>query len=308
MNEQLHLFLSDTDWHDAKTQWFSADWSVRNYARLTNANGDTAILLKSPPDDSPDAMTGHLITPWSTINKHFKSIGINVPTIIKEDLAQGLILMDDFGNDTIADKGMDAYMKATDILITMRDHPDALKTDLIRYEDTHVYKALRFYPSHVLGKPKLKETWFAAWESVTNTFPPCPRAFTHIDFAAMNLMWVNNEIGVIDFQAACNGPFVYDLVNLLEDIRRDIPDNIKQSCKDHYCATLSPETAAIFNTWYPVMTAQFHARILGQIQFLTQDKGRDDLMQYYDPLMKRFEMELENDYLKPIKYFIEKNT
>ena len=307
MDEQLHIFLSTTDWQNAETQWFSADWSVRNYARLTNKNGDTAILLKSPPDDSPDAMIGHLITPWSTMNTHFKSIGVNVPTIIKEDLAQGLILMDDFGDDTIAGKGVDAYMKATDILITMRDHPNALNTDLINYEDTHVYKALRFYPSYVLDKSELESTWFAAWDEVTADLPPCPRAFTHIDFAAMNLMWANNDIGVIDFQAACNSPFVYDLVNLLEDIRRDISDNTKQSCKNHYCATLSPETTAIFNAWYPVITAQFHARILGQIQYLAKDKGRDDLMQYYDDITTRLEMELQHPSLRPILRLINDN-
>ncbi len=323
MQPRLKSFLQQTEWHNTDIHWFSADWSVRSYARLTKDDGQSAILLKSPPDDSPDAMVGHMIGPWSKLNKHFKSIGLNVPEIIAEDLDSGFILMDDFGDKTIARRGLDAYLQATDILITMRDHPDALSIDLPRYEDTHVYQALRFFPQYALnpslsglsrqsshyqedspiksGNDSLIDDWFAAWKDVENALPPCPRALTHIDYAPQNLMWVDGKIGIIDFQAACDGPFVYDIVNLLEDIRIDVPDDIKQSCKDHYCASLSPNDRDLFEIWYPVITAQFHARVLGQIQYLAQEKGRDDLLKYYDPLMKRFEKEVEHIALKPIK-------
>jgi aminoglycoside/choline kinase family phosphotransferase len=246
-------------------------------------------------------MVGHMVGEWFDKNGHCKSLGLNVPTIIKHDLENGYILMEDFGVDTIAEKGLDTYIKATDILIHMRDHPDALKTNLIRYEDSHVYKALRFFPSYVCKGNE--QEWFTAWKEVENALPPCPRALTHMDFAPQNLMWTNNEIGIIDFQAACDGPFVYDIVNLLEDIRIDVPEDIKQTCKDHYCALLPPEIHTIFNEWYIVITAQFHARILGQIQFLSQEKGRDDLLQYYDPLMQRFKKEIEHELLEPVRNF-----
>ena len=299
MASDIQNFLSDTKWVGATPDWFDADWSVRQYARLTNNNGDTAILLKSPPDDSPDAMVGHLVGEWSKMNDRFKSLGLNVPTIIKQDLSEAYILMEDFGADTIAAKGVDAYLKATDVLIAMRDAPfDGLK----KYEDTHVYKALRFFPEYICdGNGK---EWFQAWKDIENALPPCPRALTHMDFAPQNLMWHDNNIGIIDFQAACDGPFVYDLVNLLEDIRIDVPDQIKKACIDRYCASLSPETRTIFHEWYIVITAQFHARILGQIQFLAQTKGRDDLMQYYDPLMKRFAKEMENELFDPLMCFV----
>jgi aminoglycoside/choline kinase family phosphotransferase len=224
---------------------------------------------------------------------------------------------------------VEAYLQATDILITMRDHPNALDIDLIKYEDTHVYKALRFFPQHILksslsglsrqsshdqedspiksGNDRLIDEWFAAWKDIENNLPPCPRALTHMDYAPQNLMWNGGQIGIIDFQAACNGPFVYDIVNLLEDIRIDVPDDIKQSCKDHYCATLSPEDSDLFHQWYPIVTVQFHARILGQIQYLAKEKGRGDLLKYYDPLMQRFEKEIEHNQLTPIRNLINRH-
>lgn len=301
MTSDIDSFLSGTKWQNIEPQWFDADWSVRQYARLVNDNGDSAVLLKSPPDDSPDAMIGHLVGEWSIMNAHFKSLGLNVPTIIKQDLSAAFILMEDFGTDTIADKGLEAYLQATDILIKMRD---ADASGLKKYEDTHVYKALRFFPEYVCKGDQ--QEWFQTWNTIENTFPPCPRALTHMDFAPQNLMWNNGDIGIIDFQAACDAPFVYDLVNLLEDIRIDVPNDIKQSCKDHYCAQLSPETRATFDQWYVVITAQFHARILGQIKFLEIEKGRKDLIKYYKPLMNRFKKEIEHPLLKQLKDFIEK--
>ena len=297
----IENFLFDTNWQNATINWFDADWSARSYARLVNKDGESAILLKSPPDNSPDAMTGHLVGEWADMNARFQSLGLNVPTIIKHDLSMAFILMDDFGNDTIAGKGLDAYLKATDILITMRDAPYG---NLKKYEDTHVYNALKFFPNYVVKCDEIE--WFSIWRDIENTLPPCPRALTHMDFAPQNLMWHNGEIGIIDFQAACDAPFVYDLVNLLEDIRIDVPDNIKQSCKDHFCAQLSPETRVILEQWYVLISAQFHARILGQIQYLAQEKDREDLMQYYNPLMKRFKKEIEHPLLKQLKDFIEK--
>lgn len=316
MTGSVSDFLKDTDWATATIDWFSADWSPRDYARLTRPNRETAILLKSPPDDSPDSLIGHQIGKWAEMNRHFAALGLNVPAILKEDLQGGFILMQDFGNETIADKGIQAYLQATDILITMRDHPKAMNDGLIKYEDTHVYQALRFYPEYIIHSSlrrrpqsldsglrqsdELVKEWFTAWKQVEESLSPCPRALTHIDYAAQNLMWNEGEIGIIDFQAACNGPFVYDIVNLLEDIRRDIPNDIKTACKERYCEGLSPEDKAAFDVWYPVITAQFYARILGQIRFLSQEKGREDLMQYYDGLFTKWENLLRLPELGPI--------
>lgn len=300
MNNSLNAFLSNTDWLDSTITWFSADWSPRDYARLTKADNTSAILLKSPPDHSPDAMIGHEIGKWVKMNRHFASLGLNVPKIIAENLNDGFVLMEDFGNQTIADKGMDAYLKATDILITMREHEKALDAELIKYEETHVYKALRFYPQYVLSNISQTDAWFDAWKNVETALPACPRALTHIDYAAQNLMWANDEIGIIDFQAACNGPFVYDIVNLLEDIRRNIPEDVKHACMNRYTERLSLTDKDAFDAWYPIITAQFYARILGQIQFLSREKGRKDLLQYYDTVYKKFTKLIKLPELRPI--------
>lgn len=306
-------FLSNTDWHDAKINWFDADWSVRRYSRLTRSDGQQAILLDSPPDHAPETMIGHQIGPWVTMDRHYRKLGLNTPEIYAEDLNHGFVLMEDFGNTTIEGKGAEAYHNAIDVLTIMRDHRHALDIDLVDYKDTHVYKALRFYPEYILKNPDATQGWFDAWDHVERSLPPCPQSLTHIDFAPMNLMWLperhgTNSIGILDFQASCRGPLVYDLVNLIDHARFEIADDLKQSCLDRYYATLSPDRAEIVDAWYPVMAAQFHARVLGQIIKLNEVNGRDDLMVYYDQLRMRFEKELQNPALAPILQFIQRET
>ena len=43
--------------------------------------------------------------------------------------------------------------------------------------------------------------------------------FVHRDFHVSNLMWVKNQIGVIDSQDALIGNKAYDLASLIDDVR-----------------------------------------------------------------------------------------
>ena len=299
MNDKIDCFLASTVWSSATIESFPADWSTRQYARL-HKNKKTAILLQSSKSNASNAR----IQEWSLYNKHYKNIGINVPDIIHEDLDNGYILMSDFGNETIANKGIEAYLSATQILVSMRDHSNSIDIPLQRYEDTAVYQKLSFFPQYILNKHSAEQDYMTVWKEIEKSLPPCPRALTQLDFAAMNLMWNNGIIGVIDFQDSCDGPFVYDLVNLLEDIRLNIPQDIKKACKNKYCEDLSDQDRQAFEDWYPVMTAQFHSKVLGQIQFLRTHQGRDDLMIYYDPLLQRLRGEIHHPTLSPLKEFI----
>lgn len=304
-----HDFLNKTDWQGIEPQWFSADWSMRRYGRLINEQGKKAILLQSPPDSHPDSMVGHKLGEWLTLNRHFKSLGLNTPEIYAEDAQIGYVLMEDFGNESLSGKGQEAYEIAVDVLVKLRDAPNALAVDVLKYEDTHVRAALRFYPEYVLKRQDITEEWFETWHQVELNLPSCPRVLTHIDYFSNNLMWLpdragTDRIGILDFQAACNGPFTYDIVNLLDDARRDLPEDLKRTCIKRYCQDLSAQDKEAFDVWYIVMAAQFHARVLGQIVKLGQERNRTDLMVFHAPLTKRFEKELRHPVLRPILDFI----
>lgn len=305
----LSQLLQNTKWEGQPIEWFPADWSTRNYGRVKTSNGQSAIILDSPPDSSPDSMIGHQIGEWYRLNKFFASADINVPEIYAADLENGLILMQDFGTTPIAENNIDAYKEAVGVLIKMRE---AHVTEFTEYKNTHVYKALRFFPEFIIKDENLTEEWFSMWENIETALPPCPQVLTHIDFQAANLMWMpqnpaGERIGVIDFQAACRGPFVYDMVNLLEDARRILPDDIKAECISQYCYNLSEDDKNTFEEWFPVITVQFHCRVAGQILKLATLNDRNDLLKFYNNLINRIKQNSEHKNLILFNQFIAKH-
>lgn len=288
----IDVFLDECGWQKARRVKMGADWSSRYYIRLTSGY-EKAILLVSPPDDDPASVAGHKVGDVIRINGHLHRLGLSAPRIYGMDEGQGLVLMEDFGTTMLervkgADQ-KDAYVAAAQVLKTFRDHPEALDIKLIDYYDGHVYKALRFMPEFympaVLGHTGDVAAYLSLWTDVLMNLPPCPTCFTHIDFFAENLMWLperggTDRVGILDYQGAVKGPFVYDLVNLLEDARRLVPDDVKAAARAACTDGLSPEDRELFDLWYPVMAAQFHARVLGQVFKLSAVNGRDDLMKH----------------------------
>lgn len=294
-DEQIAQFLGDIGWYESRAQKQAADWSSRYYIRIhkttfTSDRDERAILLVSPPDSAPESVMGHRVGDLIKINTHLHNIGVRVPQIIAMDEALGLVLMEDFGHTHLgrlnAKDQMQAYSQATQILVDIKNHPRGLdvKPPLINYRDGHVYKALSFLPDYYEpAKDMDKEAYLQTWDNVMDkAAQECPQVFTHIDYFADNLMWLKGtEVGVLDYQGAVKGFMPYDLVNLLEDARRDIPQDIKTVCKALYRDSLSSvQEKEAFDTYYPVFAAQFHARVLGQIFKLAETIGRTDLLAY----------------------------
>ena len=74
--------------------WLGGDASGRRYARLTSPH-KTYILMDSPQNEKP--------TEFYKIDQFLESYGFPVPQIIKVDLTNGLMIMEDFGPKKMAD-------------------------------------------------------------------------------------------------------------------------------------------------------------------------------------------------------------
>lgn len=313
-DEQIAQFLGDIGWYESRAQKQAADWSSRYYIRInkttfTADRNEKAILLVSPPDNSPESVAGHRVGDLIKINAHLHNLGVRVPQIIAMDEAMGLVLMEDFGRIHLGrlegqgKRQLSAYEKATQILIDLQQSPRALDVNppLINYRYGHVYKALSFLPDYYPPANDLdKDAYLAAWDAVMDKAEKdCPQGFTHIDYFAENLMLLDDgEIGILDYQGAVKGFMPYDLVNLLEDARRDIPQNIKDHCISMYREGLADEAQRqAFDLYYPVFAAQFHARVLGQIFKLSETIGRSDLLAHRVRLESYLKKELSQSPL-----------
>lgn len=305
-------FLHVNGWESAAITPVSGDWSPRRYHRLQK-NGKSAVLLQSAPDNDPASLAGHKLGDFVRLAGHFKKLGLHTPEIYAASLENGLMLLEDFGDTTIdlpaAEE--DGYTAAIDALAVLRGHPEALSTSLIAYRDGHVHKALRFFAEYYARADTAG--WLDAWAQVEAALPPCPQCLTHIDWKAGNLHWLANgsglsRLGVLDFQGAVEGPFVYDVVNLLEDARRNVPDDLKHRLRARFRAQLPHDTAEAFDAWYPVVAAQFHARVAGQAIKLANEKGRADMLALLPRLEAYLRPALELNALAPVANWVRQHT
>ena len=81
-------------WQTAACEPLTGDASARKYFRL-RVEGQTAILMDA--SQVPDS-----VSPFVRIAKHLRQLGFSAPEILACDAENGLLLLEDFGDDTFA--------------------------------------------------------------------------------------------------------------------------------------------------------------------------------------------------------------
>ena len=111
--------------------------------------------------------------------------------------------------------------------------------------------------------------------------------------------------GLLDFQDALAGPSAYDVMSLLEDARRDIPEPLKVKMLDRYCNAFPNLDRAKFETAFAVLGAQRHAKVIG---IFTRLCWRDQKTVYLDHIprvWRLLERSLRHPSLAPIAGWFE---
>ncbi len=312
-------FLSREGWRDATENHAGDDWALRKFSRLAKDSANV-ILMQSLPDDHPRATLGHKVKDYVRIAKYLKNKGFPAPDIFAEDVPHGLLLLEDFGDislhEIIRDDSASAYeyyIEAAELLLRFYNELDPGSLDLPNYFDTAIYKGRRrlmdwYYPA-VTGQkvtPEIMNAYIAAWSDIETQLPVPVLKFSHADYHPHNLMIKGGQIGLIDFQGAMWAPAPYDLVNLLEDARRIVPDNIKTACLKIFEDNLAPEEWQNFKVWYDTLAVQFHARVIGQAVRLAVKENKTRLLDYIPNLKKYLAREIQSPLMQPLKEVCEK--
>ena len=286
LTSEISGFLQSCGWQDASIPAITPDWPPRHYWRLTKASGDRAILVHAPK-----LIPGHDLAEFARLSERLRILGLSTPKVLADTFT--CMLLEDFGDTPIDTPQVEheAYAMAVDVLPVLRRN----QSPVVSYKDGYIYKKLALYSPD--------PAWMAAWEKVEAALPPPPYCFSHMDYKAGNLHWLPERegiarIGILDFQAAQQAPFTYDIVNLLEDARRDVDPALKVKLKAQFKTALPADWAAVFDDWYTVMAAQFHARVLGQVKNIAN--ATDDIV----PRLKRYLAdELKAPVLAPVRAF-----
>lgn len=302
-------FLDRIGWGGAAIEPVAGDASFRRYFRVRRGS-DTAILMDAPPPHEDPR-------PFLAVARWLTDHGFAAPAILGEDLAQGLVLLEDFGDrrmretvDAAAESEAELYGHAVDLLVELHRHASAP----VPPYDAAVYQReaglfVEWYCPAV-GLEVDVEGYRAAWDAVLAPVLAADRAVTVLrDYHAENLMLLSGgraTLGLLDFQDALAGHAAYDLVSLLQDARRDVPEATEAAMLERYLAAAQPSDA--FLTAYHVLGAQRNAKIIGIFTRLWKRDGKPRYPTLCPRVWRYLERDLAMPELAPVAAWFDANV
>ena len=257
--------------------------------------------------------------PFLDVHDLLSARGIDVPAIFAEDVCRGWIILEDLGDDTLAnwllkhpsDKPA-LYTKAvTDLahaqaaLAVIPSTPVMLLRrfdfDLLRWEIEH----FREWGLTARGKSLAAEDvarWGLIADRLAQRVANLPRCFVHRDYQSRNLMVARagdatDELRLvwIDFQDALLGPRVYDLVALLSDSYQEFERAFVEArlCEYADASGLPPSRRAELLYEFDLVTVQRKLKDAGRFVFIDRHKGNPSFLKFVTPTIRKVRSALD---------------
>ncbi len=261
-----------------------SDASVRHYWRAAYAERSVLVM-----DADPALFDA---APFLARQAELAAAGIRVPAVLAQDAARGLVLLEDLGTAeltpllTSPERAREWYLKAIDLLVQMQSRLDGAHLPAFdaAFQRREMEIGREWYIGVHLGH-QLDERQLALWERsialivARNTAQPI--LFMHRDFHSRNLMVVDGELAVLDFQDAVLGPVSYDLVSLLRDAYIDWSEDFVLDLAIRYwerARAAGVPVHADFAEFYAAFEwqgLQRHLKVLGLFARLKHRDGKD---------------------------------
>ena len=213
--------------------------STRQFFRV-KWQGGTAIAMftPAPSQEIAKARQSSGPAPFIEVAELLEGHGIRVPRRISSPTAYNMLLVEDLGDDTLANFLERAPEHKEELYqIAVRDlahaqrrlaslpvgsiiQSRAFDADLLRWEVDH-FQDWVLEAQGIQLSEKDRDTFGRCAHFLATTISSWPRGYVHRDFQSRNLMVRKNDDGLnltwIDFQDSMLGPRAYDLVALLTD-------------------------------------------------------------------------------------------
>ena len=263
----------------------SSDASFRRYFRV-KANEGQFIVMDAPPEKEN-------IEPYIRISELLARSHVNVPTIFQQNLADGFLLLEDFGSKCFLDQlnphnAASIYQSAFDTLFKMQLYTSIQDCSLPSYNEPLLQRELGIFKDWFLNQWLDIQIPTSQWETVRTILVKSaleqPITCVHRDYHSRNLMVLNDDSpGVIDFQDAVIGPITYDLVSLLRDCYIAWPtQQVELWMNQYYDRLLQEELIACpparFKRWFDLMGMQRHLKAIGIFSRLHLRDGKSSYL------------------------------
>ncbi|NQV99427.1 MAG: phosphotransferase [Rhodospirillales bacterium] len=314
-DQAVQAFLAAHGWRPQHRSRLADDASFRSYDRLRDGQR-RAVLMNAPPPQED-------VRPFIQIANHLRGLGLSAPEIYAEDCDQGFLLLEDLGDATYTRvlKSTPArepalYQLAVDVLVYLHKLPSAqLLPDGLAVFTTErllaeVNLLIAWFVPQLSGAPLPPEaivSYQALWRELFDFVQHQPQCLILRDFHVDNLLWLEGRTGLkscglLDFQDALVGATAYDLMSLLEDARRDIPDAVAGPLKQRYFAAFddlaNPGPARqAFEATYAILGAGRHAKVIGIFTRLCLRDGKADYLTHIPRVWRLLESSLRHPML-----------
>jgi hypothetical protein len=307
----IHAFLTRAGCGAARREKLVGDASFRRYERVF-LDGETRILMDAPPPREN-------VLPFVKVATLLRDMDLTAPRVHASDPEHGLLLLEDLGDMTLTralalgHDERELYFLATDALIHLHRQAGQAEQAMLPAHDEErclreVALVLDWYWPAALGEapsPSLRDSFAEAWRAVLPHRYAVPSTIALFDFHIDNLMVIPEATGVaacglLDFQDAVRAPLVFDLASLLEDVRRDVPQALKQGVIAHYLRhfpSLSPDDFALA---YTVIAAQRTVRIAGTFARLLVRDGKPAYQSFMPRVWRLLAGQLTHPALAPL--------
>jgi len=311
MRDGAETFLRAHGYGAARREPLPSDASFRRYVRLTG--GPCLALLMDAPPPQED------VRPFLRVGAHLRATGLSAPEVIAADPAQGYLLIEDLGRDTMAmrlDAGADPlplYLDAAEALAALHRHapPDGLpRWDAARMGETAAATFLQWWWPESFGMEPSGAVAAQFHAAIADMLAPfAAEGFVHRDFFPANLMPLDRpaprHVGILDFQDAALGHPAYDLVSLVEDARRDVDDAVREQAIERYVAHRPGLDAGHFRAAMAVHAAQRHLRVAALWVRLARRDGKWHYLQHGPRCWALLDRALAHPATTPLRRFLD---
>jgi aminoglycoside/choline kinase family phosphotransferase len=273
------------------------DASNRSYLRVGNwPDSHVVMVMPSEAHRSEEATKGGPPPelPFLNVHRYLDRLGIRVPRILRYEEPAGLMVLEDLGDLTFeralaTDSAETLYGRAVDLLAKLRAsaeaNPDpsclaftrAFDADLYLWEFHHFFEyGLQAWSGQ---SPTAEEhrRLDGAFAGIARRLAAAPRGFTHRDYQSRNLMVLDGELVLIDFQDALQGPRQYDLVALLRDSYVELEEDFVDAMLDRWLEAYARASGtrlevAEFKRLFHLLTVQRKLKDAARFEFIHRVK------------------------------------
>ena len=290
------------------------DASFRKYFRV-----DKKILMDADPNFGED------VSSFININHLLTDFRLNVPEIYSIDKENGFLLIEDLGENIFSkilnsENEEQLYKQAIEVLA------EIYKKNLEEFSN------FSFLEKYSIEKLQDESQLFIEWylkkyldiditdtdiqdfkEIISKIFNALNTNFEKLvlrDYHVDNLILQNSKsglkkVGILDFQDAVIGSSSYDLISIVEDVRRPISNDLKNKLIKYFIDLTGYEVNQLEKelAFYSV---QRNLKILGIFSRLNLRDNKPRYMLYNDNAWKYIESNLDNPTMINLKIWLRK--